>query len=229
MALRQFGQAAISYLCEAIEHPRWVEGVEPPLSQERRSRAGELLGQLKAREAVPALSGGLRDESDSVRTACSVALAGLGITTEDGLAQLIAGLEDPDLLVRKNCEEALQRVGSAAVPLLTEAARGEAIHTARQIEFRLSLNGRLVVIKLLGLMRDTAAVLCLIDLLKDREDIIRYRSVAALENFKDSEVRAALKRVAREDSSKRVRLRARKVLQIPMEGKVLGLLERLSG
>jgi HEAT repeat protein len=215
VALRQFGQAAISHLCKAIEHPRWVEGAERPLSQERRSRAAELLGQLKAREALPALSGGLRDESDSVRTACSVALAGLGISTEDGLAQLIAGLGDPDLLVRKNCEEALQRLGSEAVPLLTEAARGEAIHIPRRIELRLSLNGRLVAIKLLGLIQEASAVLCLINLLKDREEIVRYRSVAALQNFADAEVRAALERVARKDSSKRVRMRAREVLQSP--------------
>src|SRR5436309_1080120 len=43
VALRGFGQAALPYLCEAVEHPRFVEGVEPPLSQERRSRAAELL------------------------------------------------------------------------------------------------------------------------------------------------------------------------------------------
>ena len=135
--------------------------------------------------------------------------------TEDGLAQLIAGLEDPDLLVRKNCEEALQRLGSEAVSLLTEAARGEAIHMPSEIELRLSLNGRLVAIKLLGLIQEAAAVLCLINLLKDPEEIVRYRSVAALQNFADTQVRAALERVAREDSSKRVRMRAREVLQIP--------------
>jgi len=228
-ALRRFGQAAVPYLCEAVEHPRFVEGVEPPLSQERRSRAAELLGNLKTREALPALNAGLHDESESVRIACSVALAGLGITTEQSLAQLIAGLEDPDLLVRKNCEEALQRVGSEAVPFLTEVARAQAIHVPPDNEVRLSLNGRLVAIKLLGLIQEAAAVLCLVDLLKDRDEIVRYRSVAALENFRDSQVRAALEQVAREDSSKRVRMRAREVLQMPMEGKVLGLLGRLSG
>ena len=222
VALRQFGQAAVSYLCEAIERPRFVQGVEPPLSQERRSRAAELLGHLKAREALPALEAGLHDESESVRIACSVALAGLGMITEDGLAQLIAGLEDPDLLVRKNCEEALQRVGSKAVPFLTEVARGYAIHVPRDNKVRLSLNGRLVAIKLLGLIQEAAAVLCLRDLLKDRDEIVRYRSVAALENLKDSEVQTALERTAREDSSKQVRMRASEVLQMSMKEKCLG-------
>jgi HEAT repeat protein len=223
VALRQFGQAAISYLCEAVGHPRRVEGVEPPLSQERRSRAAELLGQLKAREALPFLTAGLLDESEAVRIACAVALAGLGITTEQSLAQLIVGLEDPDLIVRKNCEEALEQAGDEAVPLLTKVVHGETIHPVPQIELRLSLNGRLMVTKLLGLRQDAAAVRCLIDLLKDRDEIVRYRSVVALENFKDSEVRSALERVAREDSSKRIRARAREALQLPMTEKVLGL------
>lgn len=222
VALRQFGQSAVSYLCEAVGHPRWVEDVEPPLSQERRSRAAELLGQLKAREALPALSAGLLDESEAVRIACSVALAGLGFLSEPSLAQLIAGLEDPDLVVRKNCEEALQGAGREAVPLLSAVVRGDSLPAVSGIDLRLSLNGRLVVIKLLGLMQDAAAVPCLIDLLKNRDEIVRYRSVAALENFKDSEVRAALERVARQDSSKRIRARAREALQLPMEGKVLG-------
>jgi hypothetical protein len=132
-------------------------------------------------------------------------------------------LEDPDLVVRKNCEEALQQAGGEGVPLLTKAVRGETIHPVPQIELRLSLNGRLMVTKLLGLRQDAAAVRCLIDLLKDRDEIVRYRSVVALENFKDSEVRSALERVAREDSSKRIRARAREALQLPMTEKVLGL------
>jgi HEAT repeat protein len=65
-ALRRFGQAAVTNLCETIEHPRFVQGVEPPLSQERRARAAELLGQLKVREAVPTLDTGLHDESEPV-------------------------------------------------------------------------------------------------------------------------------------------------------------------
>jgi HEAT repeat protein len=213
-ALRCFGQAAVPYLCEAVERPRFVEGLEPPLSQERRSRAAELLGQLKAQEALPALEAGLHDESETVCIASSVALAGLGIATEEVLCQTIAGLENPDLMVRKDCEEALQQVGGMAVPLLAEVAGGETIHVPRDNEVRLSLSGRLTAIKLLGLIQEAAAVLCLINLLKDPEEIVRYRSVAALQNFAHAQVRAALERVAREDSSRRVRERAREALQM---------------
>jgi HEAT repeat protein len=228
-ALRVFGHAAVPHLCEAIERPRSVRGVEPPLSQERRSRAAELLGQLKAREALPALEIGLHDESEEVRIACSVALTGLEIATEEILYQLIAGLGNPDLLVRKNCEEGLRKAGSNAVPLLAGVARGHAIHMPRGNTVRLPLNARLVAIKVMSLIQESASVLYLIALLKDPEEIVRYRSVAALQNFADIQVRAALERVAREDSSKRVRMRAREALQMPTKGKVAGLIERLSG
>jgi HEAT repeat protein len=213
-ALRGFGRAALPNLCEAIERPRFVEGVEPPLSQERRVRAAELLGQLKAREALPALETGLHYESEPVRIACSVALAKLGIPTEEVVFQLIAGLEESDLIVRKDCEEALQNIGGQAIPLLAPVAGGQAIHS-RENELRLSLSGRLVAIKLLGLTQDPAAAVCLINLLKDPDEIVRYRSVAALGDFKDAQVREALEKVAREDPSKRVRMRAREALQMP--------------
>jgi HEAT repeat protein len=227
-ALRRFGQAAVPHLCEAVERPRFVEGVEPPLSQERRSRVADLLGYLKAREALPSLDLGLHDESEPVRIASSVALAELGIATEEVLCQLIRGLENPDLIVRNDCAEALQKVGDKAIALLTEVANEQAIHV-RENAMRLSLSGRLVAIKLLGLTQEAAAVLCLIDLLKDPEDIVRYRAVAALQNFADAQVRDALEKVAREDASKRVRMRAREVLQMPVKEKVLGLIARKTG
>jgi HEAT repeat protein len=211
-ALRQFDQIAVSYLCEAVERPRFVEGVEPPLSQERRSRAAELLGQLKARDALPALEGGLHDDSDTVRTACAVTLGGLGIAPQEVVSQLIAGLEHPDLIVRTDCEGALQNIGNQAMPLLAQAASGQAIHF-RENEFRLSLNGRLVATKILGMSPDGSAALCLIKQLKDPEEIMRYRTVVALENSSDPDVRAALDQVAHNDPSRKVRMRAREALQ----------------
>lgn len=127
-ALRRFGQAAVAYLCEAVQQARFVEGVESPLSQERRSRAAELLGYLKAPDAIPALEAGLHDESQAVRIACSLALAELGITTQEVLGQVISGLEDSDPTVRIDCEEALRKIGAKSIPLLAEVAVGHAIH-----------------------------------------------------------------------------------------------------
>jgi len=220
-ALRQFDQPAVLYLCEAVSSPRFVKGVEPPLSQERRSRAAELLGRLKSPDAVPTLETGLRDENDQVRVACAVALAGIGITTAAVLCQLIAGLDDPDLIMRKSCEEALQKSGSKAVPLISDAAGGHAIHIAPQVELCLSLSARLVAIKILGLIPDASAALCLMNQLKDPEEIVRYRTVAALGNFKEAQVRSALVQVMRNDPSRRVRIRARQALQAPMRRNVV--------
>jgi len=228
-ALRRFGYAAVPHLCNAVEHPRSVYGVEPPLSQERRSRAAELLGQLKAREALPALETGLHDESNQVRIACSIALTELQIVTEEILYQLIAGLDNPDLLIRKTCEEALQKGGSKAVPLLAGAAERGMIHGPSRTELCLSLNGRLVAIKILGSIQEAAAVHCLINLLKDPEEIVRYRSVAALESFNDAQIPTTLQIVARQDTSRSVRMRAREVLQISMKGKALNLIKRFLG
>ena len=227
-ALRRFGYAAVPQLCNAVEHPRSVYGVEPPLSQERRYRAAELLGQLKAPESVPVLQAATRDHSKQVRIVCSIALAEMGIVTEPLVCQLLGGLDDPDLLTRKNCEEALEKSGPKAVPLLARASRGYPLYTAPEGKFRLSLNGRLAAIKLLGLTRQGDAVLCLMERLKDPEEIVRYRAVVALKDFKDAEVREVLERVAREDPAVSVRVRAREVLRVPMERKVLGLWERFS-
>ena len=219
-ALRRFGQAAVAYLCEAVERPRFVEGVEPPLSHERRSRAAELLGYLKAPEAVPTLEARLHDESRLIRVACSLALAELGITTEEVLGQVISGLDDSDLAVRMDSEEALRKLGATAAPLLAGVAVGEPIHVPGEDEFNLTLGARLVAIKLLGSTQEVTAALCLIELLKDPDEIVRYRAVAALANSKDARAREALEKVTREDSSKRVRMRAKKALQIARKGTI---------
>jgi HEAT repeat protein len=79
----------------------------------------------------------------------------------------------------------------------------------------LTLNARLVAIKVLGSTQEPAAAVCLTNLLNDSVKIVRYRAVAALANFKGAPAREALEKVAREDSSKRVRTRARHALQCP--------------
>jgi HEAT repeat protein len=219
-ALRQFGHAAVPYLCEAVQRARSVAGVEPPVSRERRCRAAELLGDLKAQEAVPALEIGRDDENAEVRIASSVALARLGIARYEVLCQLFAGLEDPDLLVRKSCEEALHEAGAKALTLIAAAAAGEPIPTAPGAEICLSLNARLVAIKILGSIPHVAAVRCLVNQLKDPEEIVRYRTVAVLEKFKDPDVRAALEQVVRNDSSRRVKMRAWEGLQNSMKRNV---------
>ncbi|HXF75916.1 MAG TPA: hypothetical protein VNN13_07465, partial [Methylomirabilota bacterium] len=149
-ALRRFGQAAVPNLCDAVQKPRSVAGVEAPLSRERRCRAAELLGDLRAREAARALEIACDDETGEVRIACSVALTRLGQASPQVLCQLIAGLEDADLLVRKTCEEALHEAGSKALTFVAAAAAGEPILIPPGGEICPSLSARLIAIKILG-------------------------------------------------------------------------------
>jgi len=213
-ALRQFDHAAVPFLCAALGEPRFVLGVEPPISVERRCRAAQLLGELKADDAKSALATALRDESVAIRIASAVALGQFGVSTREVVWQLVAGLDDSDLMIRKSCEEALRNAGAMAITLLADAARGRVIHPSSQhATLQLSLSARLVAIKTLGSIRNTSASHCLINQLKDPDEIIRYRSVAALEEFNESKVRAALEELARRDSSRRIKLRAREALQ----------------
>src|SRR6266540_3791230 len=111
-ALRRFGYAAVPLLQDALCHPRLVEGMEPPLSQERRARAAELLGALGADATIPALHDGLRDDSSRVRLECTLALVALrGTEAQEAGESLIVGLVDHDFLTQTCCEEALQTVG----------------------------------------------------------------------------------------------------------------------
>jgi HEAT repeat protein len=217
-ALREFGHAAVPFFSEAVQQPRFVQGVEPPLSLERRARAAELLGELKAHEAISALDIGRRDKNEEVRIACAVALVQLEITTQEVIGQLIAGLENQDLTIRNRCAEVLHNAGTKAIPILADAVGGQLIHFGPQGELCLSLSARLVAIKILGLVPDDSAIRCLMNQLKDPEEIVRYRSVAALNNFKDSQVRKALEQVMHHDQSRRVRMRAREALQTATNG-----------
>lgn len=219
-ALRQFGHIAVPFLGDAIKQRRFVEGAEPPLSLERRARAADILGELKAREAVPALEIGSHDENEEVRIASGVALVRLGIARQEVLGQLIAGLENEDFMMRNSCAEALQKAGVAALPPIAAAVSGHTIPGAFEGEDHLSVSARLLAIKILGLIPDASAAVCLMNQLKDPEEIVRYRTVAALDNFDDSEVQAALKQVVHNDPSRRVRTRAREALQTAAKGNV---------
>ena len=216
-ALLSFGQPAVPYLENALSQPRWVEGAEPPLSQERRARVAELLGQLKTGDSLSALKHGLHDGIPRVRVACALSLAGLqAAEASDAIPELITGLEDSDLLVRTNCEESLIKMGTAAIPLLAQGAVGEMLHLPYGEEATLDLRGRTAAIKVLGTIRSTEAVPYLISLLDDPDEMIRFRTVVALRGFANNQVLAPLKRIAGRDLSKTVRTEARAII----EGKV---------
>jgi HEAT repeat protein len=214
-ALRQFGPAALPFLRDALRQPRFVDGVEPPLSQERRARAATLLGELGDRDAIPALRERLRDESLAVRIECALALATLeGVASkEEATSVLLVGLGEGDFLLQTCCEEALEAIGDTAVPVLLRAAQGLPLRLPTEGEERITLRARLTAIRLLGKRRDqhTAPALCA--LLQDPVAQIRGEALLALRQFPPSQVMVSVYEAAQHDPSRAVRAVARKVLQ----------------
>ncbi len=213
-ALLSFGHTVVPYFQEAVLRPRLIEGIEPPLSQERRARIAELLAQLKAYEALPALENGLLDNSSQVRIACAIALSEIkGAEAGDAIPQLIAGLEDSEVFVRINCEEALEKIGSAALSLLARATAGEPLRVPHSEETRLSVRGRATAVKLIGKIGEPESVPFLIPLLDDPELMVRQAALMALGHFSDQRAEAGVLRAATEGPSNSIRITARAILK----------------
>lgn len=213
-ALRRFGHVVIPALQDALSQPRLVEGLEPPLSEERRARAAELLGALGAGAAIPALHDGLWDDSSRVRLECALALVALlGTEAQEAVSSLIVGLVDQDFLTQTCCEEALQTVGERAIPSLIRAAHGLSLTLPSGAEASVTLRGRLAAIRLLGKIGGREVLPPLCALLQDPEDHVRGEAILALRGRSDPQVRADLERAARHDRSKAVRSVARTALE----------------
>jgi|SRR5581483_3201330 len=215
-ALRHFGDAAIPFLQEALRRPRLVEGMEPPISQERRSRAVALLGELGARAAIADLRRGLRDEITTVRSECALALVALlGLEAQETIPLLIVGLADPDFLMQTRCEEAVGTLGKPAVPALLQGAQGAPLPLPSGETARLSLRERLAALRLfckLSDLEDPAVSTALCLLLRDQEEQIRAYAIQALGRCSAPHVRTVLEQTARHDGSQIVKSLARRTL-----------------
>jgi HEAT repeat protein len=213
-ALRCFGAMVVPSLEDALRHPRLVEGVEPPLSEERRTRAALLLGDLGAREVIPTLRERLRDDSHKVRLECALALVVLlGKEAQEAVPLLIEGLAAPDFLMQTRCEEAVQAVKEVAVPGLVQAAQGLPLTLPSGAKARVTLRGRLAAIRLLGKCGGQEVLAPLCALLHDPEERIRGEVILVLRRFSDPQVQAVLEDTARHDPSKAVRFVARTAVE----------------
>lgn len=213
-ALRQFGSAALPFLRDALRQPRIVDGGEPPVSQERRARAAELLGESGDREATTALRERLQDDSPLVRMECALALVALeGATAKEAIPCLLHGLGEGDFLIQTRCEEALAALGEMATPALLRAAQDLSLHFSSGKEERVTLRTRLTAIRLLGKRRDKQSAPVLCALMHDPEARIRSETLQALRWFPLSQVVFSVYEAAHQDPSRAVRAVARKVLQ----------------
>jgi len=109
LALGRMGSAAVPGLVEALESS----------DVKVRTRAADALGRIGA-EATPAVDGLLRLLQDreapwKARGNAAWALGLIGASSHQVVSELAKGLEDDDGRVRRECAEALGRLGNAAV------------------------------------------------------------------------------------------------------------------
>jgi HEAT repeat protein len=213
-ALLQFGSTALPFLLSAVRQPRFVDGVEPPVSQERRARVAALLSELGDRDALPVLRERLQDESLAVCVECALALVALeGVETQETVSLLLIGLEEGDFLLQTRCEEALEMLEDAAVASLLRAAQGLSLRLPGGEERGVTLRVRLTAIRLLGKKRELCIVSALCTLLHDPKTQIRSETVQALRWLPPSQVVFTVLETAQHDPSRAVRAVARKVLK----------------
>lgn len=93
-----------------------------------RWEAAKALGRMgaSAKDAVPALAATLHGQEDAiVRRSAAEALGRIGAAADDGVPALIAALRDSDVAVAEASEQALLRIGRAAVSALIEAVKDD--------------------------------------------------------------------------------------------------------
>jgi MFS family permease/HEAT repeat protein len=112
-ALRRFGVAVIPELTRALLSAHQVFGTETPSSVIRRAAAAELLGELHAAAALPALRAAVAEARERVSIAAAVALAEIA-PGEAVAGPLLLGLDDPDVVTQAACDAALRRLAPAA-------------------------------------------------------------------------------------------------------------------
>jgi HEAT repeat protein len=157
-AILAFGSAAIPVLLGTLRFRRFYGEEELLPSVERRATALKLLGQLRAREGLPAMRAALQDAYSRVRLEAALAFAALKTADEllEAVPILVSGLTQPDFLECDRCAEALVIAGPGCVPLLSEALGRNSIVVGNDA-IPLSLNARAVALRVLDSLRGHVA------------------------------------------------------------------------
>lgn len=139
----------------------------------RRATSAALLGRMRSDSAVAALIEAMRDESEDVRTA---AVRSLGVIADPTAAPaLTMALGDPSRWTATTVAADLLKMGPVVVPRLIEIASACGSQSPGGHE------ACLVVVRVLGEMRDPRATPVLIELLSRSSDLdLRARAAAAL-------------------------------------------------
>jgi HEAT repeat protein len=176
---------------------RFCERARKGATWNDRAFAVRLLGRLSAPAAATVLSEVVRDrtEDEVVRTLAADALA--AIRDPAVIPLLVGELRVADEKSTPRAAEALIRFGSLATPHLIEALTGKEQGSAR-----------LWAARILTATRDVAALDALLSALRDRLDLVRVASAAALGNIGDPRALAPLMQAALRDPAPLARSQA---------------------
>lgn len=191
-ALVRLGKPSVKPLIELLKDKDW----------DVRWRAAEALGELKAQEALDALTKALDDDDKDVRWAAVSALGEIG--SKKAIETLIAALKNKNWDVRWLVAELMQEVGSRkAVPALTEAlkdkeplVRGSAAAALGEIKDKRPVGPLIEILKkdkdwsvrcfgayALGKIGDEKALAPLIDALQDEDPRVCSDAAKALKKI----------------------------------------------
>jgi HEAT repeat protein len=144
-----------------------------------RKNAAFLLGEIGAKEAVPALGFALKDSNVQVRRACVEAFS--IIRTKESIQFLILALTDEESHIRTLSALSLGRIG------------GEGVFDALSLLLSDSDDSvRVSVAKSFGMLKDKKAVQLLIKLLSDRNGFVVTTTIESLSNIGGYEAREAV-------------------------------------
>jgi MFS family permease/HEAT repeat protein len=209
-ALRRFGADAVPELSRALVTAHQVEGTETPSSIIRRTCAAELLGDLRAHAAQPALREAAADIQEQVSTAAALALAEIAPAETDA-RPLLVGLDSPDVTIQAACETALTRLGSSARDAVRYAAVAGATVLPSRATRRLSAHARRRATAVLSVLAPEEFIEACPILLSDSDAAVRYETVSKLTDLQHPRRGAHLAAASRDDD-RRVRIAARAAL-----------------
>ena len=173
-----------------------------------RRNAARAFGQKQNEKAIPALIKAIKDRDKEVRFYATSALGDMGRAAQGAVPALAEGLAEEDFTVGTHpyfsfhltTVRALIKIGSPAVPTLTEALR----HKDERV--------RLLAAEGLGKTNDIAAVPALIEVLNDRwtSDELRLRAAVALGRIDNSKLDRVMPILieALDDEDRKMRFRA---------------------
>jgi len=208
--LRDIGANCAPYVAEALTDKLVVSPSKVMMC--------DLLGELKSKEALPALTATLRNQSPAIRAAAARAIG--SVADLSSIEPLVGLLADEDPHVREAAIDSLAAVNANEAPRITQLLKDEQENvrvaaikflngrkdTATIQDIREAFtkdksgNVRAIAARTIGEMKDTAAVDALmIAVIEDPDNFVREECAASLGAIRDSKALPALIEALKDD------------------------------